>query len=82
MFVLIKRLIETVTKHLNGLMLKNQIRIHTYWIDIWNGIINRIIDDLDSPFYEVKNAMISYFIALLEGFPDVIVSFLFTNFEI
>jgi hypothetical protein len=44
--------------------------------------MNRIIDDLDSPFYEVKNAMIRYFMALLEGFHDKIVSFLFTNFEI
>lgn len=75
-------MIESVTKHLNGLMLKNQIRIHTFRIDIWNGIINRIINDLDSPFYEVKNSMISYFIALLEGFPNQIVLFLFSNFEI
>lgn len=44
--------------------------------------MDRIIDDLDSPFYGVKNAVIRYFISLLEGFPNQIVSFLFTNFEI
>lgn len=81
-FFLIKNNIESVTKHLNGLMLTNQKRIYTYRIDIWKGIINRIVDDLDSSFYDIKNAIISYYMALLEGFPDEIVSFMFSNLEI
>lgn len=50
-FLLIKRIIESVTKNLTGPMLDNQLQIHTYRTDIWNGILNRIVDDLDSPFY-------------------------------
>ena len=49
---------------------------------MWNGVMTRVIDDLNSPFYEVKNSMITYFLALLEGLNNQIVAFLYSNFEI
>lgn len=82
LFGVIKRLVEHTTKYLNGFEVNNQKKIYKYKIDIWVGIINRIVNDLDSPIYIVKDSIISYFNALLEGFENVIVGFLFSNLEI
>lgn len=46
------------------------------------GIMQRIIDDLDSNFYEVKLAIINYYLALLEGLNEKIVSFVSANIKI
>ena len=52
-FVINRRLLDVVTENLQGPCLKNQLNIYTYRIDIWTGIISRIIDDTDSEFYEM-----------------------------
>ena len=46
------------------------------------GIMEWIIDDLDSNFYEVKLAIINFYLALLEGLNEDIVSFISANIKI
>lgn len=71
-----------MTEHLTGPYIANSIKIYRYRPDIWMGIMQRIIDDLDSNFYEVKLAIVDYYLALLEGLNETIVSFVSANIKI
>jgi hypothetical protein len=82
LFPMIKRVMENVTEMLTGPSKPNQMKIYIYRIDMWTGIINRIIDDIDSKFYEVKLSCLMYISALLEGLTDDIVRFMGSNFEV
>ncbi len=67
MYSFFKRLLIHVNEHLTGPYLGNIELIYRFRIDIWSGLITRIIDDIDSKFYEVKMACLQYISALLEG---------------
>ena len=76
------RMFTMVSEYLTGPCQDNQLKIYRYRIDIWNGIITRIIDDVDSNFYEVKLACLTYISSLLEGLNNEIISFMSSNFQI
>lgn len=78
-FIIIKRLMEHTLEHLTGPCPTNQLKIYWFRIDIWTGIVTRIIDDTDSDFYEVKMSCLLYLSALLEGLHDNIVNFMSSN---
>lgn len=82
LFPMIKRVMENVTEMLSGPCKPNQMKIYVYRIDMWTGIINRVIDDIDSKFYEVKLSCLLYISALLEGLSDEIVKFMGSNLEV
>jgi hypothetical protein len=82
MFPIIRRVMENVSEMLNGPCKANQLQIYTYRIDMWTGIINRVVDDIDSKLYEVKLACINYISALLEGLDNKIVQFMGSNLEV
>ena len=81
-FIIIKRLLDVVTENLQGPCLKNQLNIYRYRIDIWTGIISRIIDDTDSEFYEMQISCIGFIKALLEDNNPSITSFFGSNLKI
>ena len=81
-FPIFVRMFTMVNEYLTGPCLENQRKIYRYRIDIWNGIIVRIIDDVNSNFYEVKLACLTYISSLLEGLDNEIVSFMASNFQI
>lgn len=82
LFPIFKRLFSQVTEFLTGPCLTNQLHIYRYRIDLWNGIINRMVDDLDSRFYEVKLACLYFISGLLEGLNNDIVTFMGSNLQI
>lgn len=82
LFPIFKRLFMQVTEFLTGPCEKNQLTVYRFRIDIWNGIINRLVDDIDSRFYEVKLACLNFISALLEKQNNLIVSFMGSNLQI
>lgn len=82
LFPIISQLMDNVTEMVNGPCKMNQLKIYCFRVDMWTGIVNRIIDDLDSKFYEVKLSCLCYFSALLEGLDDTIVQFMGSNLEV
>ena len=82
MFPIFIRMFSMVSEYITGPHEANQLQIYRFRIDIWYGIINRIIDNVDSQFYEVKLACLNYISALLEGLNNDIVLFLASNFQV
>ena len=82
MFMIFKRLMDHTTEHFTGPCLKNQLKIYMYRIDIWAGIIKRVINDTDSDFYKLKLSCLFYISGLLEGLNDSIVTLMGSNFQI
>ena len=82
MFLIFKRLMDHTTEHFTGPCLKNQLKVYVYRIDIWSGIIKRIIDDTDSDFYHLKLSCLNYISGLLEGLDDRIITIMGANFQI
>lgn len=82
LFPIFKRLFAQVTEFITGPCLENQLKIYRFRIDLWSGIINRIIDDLDSRFYEVKLACLNFISGLMEGQDNNIVIYMGSNFQI
>lgn len=82
LFPIFKRLFSQVTEYINGPCLENQLKIYRFRIDLWNGIINRIVDDIDSKFYEVKLACLIFVKALMEGLDNDIITFMGSNLQI
>lgn len=59
---------EGVTEFLSGPCLSNQAKIYIYKIDFWTAYIQRVIDDIDSSFYEVKYQCLKYVKSFIEGY--------------
>lgn len=49
----------------------NQNKIYIYRTDCWMGIMNRVIDNMDSNAYNIKETVIDYFTSLSEENPTV-----------
>lgn len=81
-FMIIKRLMDHTLEHLTGPCLSNQLKIYVYRIDIWTGLIIRVVDDTDSDFYQVKNSCLDYISALLEGLDNKIILHMGSNLQI
>jgi hypothetical protein len=81
-FPMICRVIENVTEMVSGPCKENQLKIYIFRIDMWTGIINRIVDDIDSKLYDVKLACLCYLSALMEGLDNTIVHFMGSNLEV
>ena len=82
MFNVLNRLIVGMTEFINGGAVKTQFEIYKYKVDIWVGIVLRIIDDVDSQFYQLKENILSYLLGLTEGYDKNIINFMATNFPI
>ena len=81
-FMIIKRLFDHTLEHLTGPCLKNQLKIYVFRIDIWTGIIVRVVDDTDSDFYHVKKSCLDYISSLLEGINNEIIMHMGSNLQI
>ena len=84
LFPVFVRLFGMVNEHITGPRRVNQMMIveeANHFIR-WRGIIERVIDDLDSNFYEVKLACLIFINSLLEGLDDTIVSFMGINLNV
>lgn len=51
----------------NGPCDVNQRKIYLYRNDIWMGIAARVVDDIDSDFYTLKDTIMDYILGLSEG---------------
>jgi len=71
-FMLRVRDFEIQIEFLNGPCPENQRQIYRYRSDLWNGIIERIVNDIDSDFYRLKDATLTYITSLIEGEGDKI----------
>jgi hypothetical protein len=59
---------EGVSEFLSGPCISNQAKIYNYKIDIWTAYIHRVIDDIDSSFYQVKYQCLKYVRSFIEGY--------------
>lgn len=82
LFHILNRLTVGMTEFINGGAVRTQFQIYTYKIDIWVGIILRIIDNVDSQFYVLKENILAYILGLTEGYDKDIINFMATNFPI
>lgn len=53
-------LLDIVTEFVNGPCQKNQRQVYRYRGDIWTGLIYRVIDDMDSHFYFLKEKVLDF----------------------
>ena len=70
------QILTNITEYVIGPSLNNQLLVFNQSALIWNGIINRIVDDIDSDFYKVKLATLIYLNGLLQGLNQEIVDFM------
>lgn len=82
LFDILNRLTVGMTEFINGGAVKTQFEIYRYKIDVWVGIILRIIDDVDSKFYILKENILTFILGLTEGCDKNIINFLATHFPI
>ena len=82
LFPIFVRLFSMNAQYLTGPCLKNQRDIYKSGIYFWEGIIVRVIDNIDSNFYEVKLACLTYIDALMDGIDEKIVFFIASNFSV
>ena len=61
------RFFDVITEFVNGPCPFNQRMIYRYRIDMWMGYIRRMIDDVNSKFYFIKDRSIEYITSLMEG---------------
>ena len=61
------RAMDVMIEFLTGPCKHNQRRLYKYRPDIWVGFVNRVIDDVDSYFYELKGKTLRYIMALMEN---------------
>ena len=81
-FCVLNRLTVGMTEFINGGAVKTQFEVYKYKIEVWVGIILRIIDDVDSQFYELKENILTFILGLTEGYDFDIINFLAINFPI
>ena len=67
LFRFYKRMLEVVGELINGPCPFNQRTIYKDGMEKWNGILNRVIDDVNDPFYDLKDQTLEYFLSLFEG---------------
>ena len=79
---ILNRLTIGMTEFINGGAVKTQFEIYKYKIDVWVGIILRVIDDIDSEFYSLKENILTFLLGLTEGHDKSIIGFMATNFPI
>ena len=67
LFVCSNRIFEIVTEFVNGPCPKNQRTIYKYRTDMWIGMLDRDILDVNSTFYIIKDKILDYITGLIEG---------------
>jgi hypothetical protein len=67
LFLCAIRHFEIITEFVNGPCPFNQRLIYRYRTDSWMGMLNRIMDDVDSVFYILKDIILEYIMSLIEG---------------
>ena len=60
-------LCKFLTELCTGNMVDNQKQISNFRTDTWLSIVNRLIYDIDSSFYEFKNIIMNYILSLFDG---------------
>jgi hypothetical protein len=67
---------KMVSEFVNGPCYQNQKQIFIYRTDFYSGTIKRMVDNIDSSFYQHKNVVVDYIDSLLEGnSPDIVKHF-------
>lgn len=82
LFFVYNRLVEGMTEFINGGKTIGQEIVYQKRIDIYVGIIMRVVDDVDSSFYVLKYNILLYICATLEGLDKKIVEFVASNFSV
>ena len=62
-------LIQILSELVNGSNLHSQAMIYGYNLDVYLSLVNRIVDDINSPFYKMKLESIYYFKYLSDDIP-------------
>lgn len=68
------RVLSNILKHPEA-----QMKIYVYRIDIWMNLMIININDLDSPFYDLKDCLTDYFLSIAGGEKPQIVKFYGAN---
>lgn len=58
---------------------KSQKQVYKYRTDIWFGIVRRVVDDMESNTYELKENCIDQILSLMEGNDPEVVKFFGSN---
>lgn len=82
LFPVLVQSMKIVTEFVTGPCLKNQLRIYNKYMFLWNGILTRVVEDVDSNFYLVKLAVLSYIQGLLQGLNLEIVDYMSNQLQI
>ena len=82
LFQLIKRLQKVLIDMTTGPCLLNQTLVYKQATDCWLGILLRIIDDLDSTFYKLKETVLDFLLSLVEGNDPAILQYFASNFDV
>jgi hypothetical protein len=81
MVMVYERLVIGITEFVNGGKTLGQAILYEKQIDIWVGITLRVIEDVDSKFYQLKDAIVTYLTALVDGENQGPVDFIASNFS-
>ena len=60
---------------LNGPCPQNQMQVYTFKTDTWMGIVRRVVDNINSNLFELKETQIDYLAALMEDNETTVVFF-------
>jgi hypothetical protein len=82
MFPIFCRAIECLTEFINGGICESAEDLYYKRMDIFVGMFFRVIDDLDSFFYELKDNVIVYVSALIEHNNPTVIEFVARNFSV
>ena len=76
LFSVLVQAMLNVTEYVTGPCLINQLKIYNHYTYLWNGVLSRVILDIDSDFYQIKLATLNYIKGLLQGLNPTIVDYL------
>ncbi len=82
MFPILCRAIELLTEFINGGLCISAERLYFKRMDVFVGMFFRVVDDLDSFFYELKDNVIVYINALIERDNPSVIEFVARNFSV
>ena len=73
---------ENLAELTTGPCRENQELIYSYIYDRYNGIMRRYTNDVESQFYGLKLQVAEYMLTMTEGFNELIVDYMTSNFDI
>lgn len=82
LFAILVQVMTNLTEFVTGPCVPNQLRIYDKQTYIWNGILNRYVEDIDDNFYHVKLAVLEYIMGMIQGFNHAIIDFMSQQLQV